>query len=461
MKKALSILFAFVIFINLTTVGKARAISFTPKDPIYSQSAVLYNIDTGTIVYEKKSDMKKNPVQLVQIMTAIVTMEKKSDLHEVISVPGQIFEEFDNYRQTYPEDEFPYNEVITCDIEPDEQLQIESLLHCMLLNSSCDAASTLAYCVGEGSIENFVNMMNETAKKIGANDTKFTNPHGLYDENQYSTAKDMMLITNYALNIPGFSEIVSKTTYNTGSTNMHPEGISVKNANVMMFSSDTDYFYPGASGIKTGKSVQSGRCLVTRATKDGSNYLVVLMDSPLEDVAGEQKFTHINDAKMLFDWAFDNIKYQVIVQSTEEIGTVKVNYAKGGNHLNLKAANDVSFMWLNTYNTSLIDKTDIKYVYSELNAPIKAGTKLGELTLRYQGQELGTVDVVAYYDCEFSTMTYAIAVVESYFKSSTFYKALKIATALSVVYFFLVLYTINKRAKRRRAKRMAQSRASK
>ena len=460
MKKALSILFALMILINLTVAGKVSAISFTPNEPIYSDSAVLYNIDTETVVYKKKSDVRKNPVQLVQIMTAIVTMEKKKDLNEMVTVPGQIFEEFEQYRTKYPTDEYSYNETNLCGIEADEELKIESLLYCMLLGSSSDAASTLAYYVGEGSIENFVNMMNETAKKIGAKDTCFTNPHGLYDENQYSTANDMLLITNYALKIPGFSEIVSKTNYNTGSTNMRSEGIEVKNANVMMFAS-SEYFYAGTSGIKTGKSNQSGRCLITRATKDGSNYLVVLMESPLELSPGEESFTHIEDATMLFTWAFENIKYQVIVQSTEEIDTVKVNYAKGDNHLNLKAANDVSYMWLNTYDTASIDKSDIKYVYSELNAPIKAGTKLGEVTLKFQGNEIGKVDLVAYYDCELSTLKYGMAVVKSFFTSDVFHKSIKIATFLSVIYLFLVLYTINKRAKRRRERRMAQNRSSK
>ncbi len=460
MKKALSILFAIIIMINFTAAGKAGALSFIPTQPIYSQCAILYNIDTGTVVYEKKPDLRKNPVQLVQIMTAIVTMEKKTDLHEVVSVPSQINEEFDQYREKYPEEEFPYNEINTCGIEPEEQLQIESLLYCMLLQSACDAASTLAYSVGEGSVQNFVNMMNETAKKIGATDTYFTNATGLYDENQYTTANDMLLITNYALKIPGFSDIVSKTQYNTGSTNIHPEGIPVENANPMMYSSDSN-FYPGTSGIKTGKSNQSGRCLITRATKDGINYLLVLMDSPLEVSEGVQEFTHISDAKMLFDWAFKNIKYQAIVLSTEELATIKVNYAKGNDYLNLKASEDVSAMWLNTDDTASIKKDDIKYMYSELNAPVKAGTKLGELTLRYHNDVIKTVDLVAYYDCDLSTMKYGIAVVKSFFYSDVFHKALKVATGLSILYLFLVIYTINKRAKRRREKRKAQIRASK
>jgi len=455
LKKAVSILLSAVLIFGLSSEFRPKAISFSPNDTINSDSAVLYNTDTGTIVYEKKSDAQKNPAHLVQIMTAIVTLEKKSNLTEKIAVPAMALD-FTAYKEKYPEDE---DSVITSEISEGEELSYEALLHIMLLGSSCESARTLAYYVGEGSVDNFVSIMNDTAKKIGCTNTNFTNPDGLYNENQYTTARDMTLITNYALKLPLFSEIVSKTEYNTGATNLDKDGIPVKNANVMMFP-NSQYYYEGTNGIKTGRCERTGRCLISRATKDGSTYIVVLLCSPIR-VGDTEEFTHIDDARMLFNWAFSKLKYQIVVPSTEEITTVTINYSKGDDRLNLRPAEDVSCIWPITSSVSQIDKNDIRYVYSELNAPVKAGTKIAEITLKYGGSELGTVDLVAYNDCEMSQLKYATAVVETYFKSTALKKAIKVWIILSVIYIMICLYALNKRAKRRREMRYAQNRQEK
>ncbi|MBP1565830.1 MAG: D-alanyl-D-alanine carboxypeptidase [Oscillospiraceae bacterium] len=455
MKKILSVLTVFIIFLSMVPADTAEAISFNPSETIYSDSAILYNLDTETIVYEKKADDIKAPAQLVQVMTAVVVLEKEKDLSKVVEVPSEIFEEFDIYREKYPEEEFPYSEVTTCYIDDGEQLTIESLLYAMLLRSSCEAASTLAYVAGDGSIQNFVSMMNKKAEEIGAVNTHFTNPHGLYDEKQTSTARDLMLITRYALDQPGFSEISSTYSFNTGATNVHESGIDLENVNLMM-DPDSEHYYQGTKGIKTGNSNQSGRCLITRASRDGQNYLLVLMNSPLE-MSGETKFTHLIDARKIFNWAFETITYRVVVEENNEIDTVKINYAKDRDFINLKPAEEVWSIWPNNVDTSTID-WDVKLYYEELNAPVKAGDVIGSATFKYQGNEIQTVDLVTYSDVEVSKIKYATAVIETYFKSSAFKQALKIAFGLSVIYIVVVIYVINLRAKKRREMRAAQRR---
>ena len=465
MKKILSVLTTIIVLFNIIKPNNVQAISFRPDDKINSEMAILYNLDTQTVVYEKNADIKSPPAQLVQIMTAIVAMESISNLEDTYECPELINDVFDAYKAKYPEEaeypqeSFPYNEITTCFISPGEQLSAKSLIYAMILGSSCEAALTLAYNVGGNNIDNFVNKMNEKAAEIGAVNTHFTNPTGLHDDNQYSTARDMMLISEYAINLHGFSEIASQYSYQIPPTNLDEDGIMVKNVNPMMESGNEKY-YAGTKGIKTGNSNQSGRCLVSKASKDGSNYLVVLLHAPLE-LNNEPKFYHIEDAITLFDWAFQNIKHTVVLKSSGEVRTLKVNYAKGKDSINLKPANDVSCMWDATVPTDTIDNSDIEYVYDELNAPIKAGEKLGTLTLKYSGNEIAKVDLVAYGDVERSFVKYSMAIVESYFNSGSFSRAIKIATGLSVIYIIIVIYTLNKRAKIRREKRMAQSRAAK
>lgn len=459
MKKILSVLTTIIVLFNIIKPNNVQAISFHPAKKIYSEMSILYNLDTQTVVYEKNADIKKPPAQLVQIMTAIVAMESISNLEDTYECPELINDVFDAYRAKYPEETFPYNEITTCFISPGEQLSAKNLIYAMLLRSSCEAALTLAYNIGGNNIDSFVNKMNEKAVEIGAVNTHFTNPTGLHDDNQYSTARDMMLISEYAINLRGFSEIASQYSYQIPATNLDPDGILLQNVNPMM-ESENEKYYPGTKGIKTGNSHQSGRCLVARASKDGSNYLVVLLNAPLES-DNEPRFYHIEDATILFDWAFENIKHMVVLESSQEVRTLKVNYAKGKDSINLKPANDISCMWDTTVPTDAIDMTDIEYVYDELNAPIKAGEKLGTLTIKYSGNEIGKVDLVAYGDVERSFVKYSMAIVESYFNSGSFSQAIKIATGLSIIYIVIVIYTINKRAKTRREKRMAQSRAAK
>lgn len=460
MKRIISILTVVVVMLNFVTLTKSqtvKAVSFLPPEQLYSDSAILYNLDTQTIVYERKPDTKCFPAQLTQIMTAIVAIEKAPSLDSVIECPPTIFEEFEEYRAKYS-DEDSYNEVTTCGIESGEQLKIEHLIYAMLLKSSCEAASTIAYNIGQGSIQNFVNMMNEKAKAIGAENTHFTNPHGLYDEGQYSTASDLLKITEYALSLPGFSEIAGTYSYSTGPTNIHSEGIEMNNVNLMM-NPESMYYYEHCKGIKTGNSDQSGRCLISKASHDGQNYIAVLLGSPfMLDDDGDYKFTHLIDAKKIFEWAFKYIEHKVVLDAAKEVSTLKINYAKGKEYINLKPVSNVKCMWDKTKDISLIDTTDIEYVYEELNAPVKAGEKLGTLKLTYLKEEIGRVDLVAYSDAELSYVKCSMAILDSYFTSSAFKTAIRVATGLSIIYLVIAVYTINLRAKRRREKRRAKNR---
>lgn len=459
MKKLISVFTALIVLLSFSVLVEpqtAEALSFRPSFLVKSDAGILYNVDTQTVVFEKNADKQCSPAQTVQIMTAIIAMEDAQSLDLVEEVPPIILNEFEKYRQQYPEEQFPYNEVTLAYLEEGEQLKVEQLLSAMLLESSCEAAFTLAYVAGEGSIQNFVNKMNEKAKEIGATNTHFANPTGLYDESQHTTARDMLLITNYALSLPGFAELSSAASYSTGPTNMHSDGINLNNVNLMM-DPESEYYYKGTKGIKTGNSNQSKRCLVTKASRDGQNYLAVLFGAPFEtDEYGDDIYTHLNDAAQLFDWAFNNLEYKVVLEETQEIRSPKINYAQGKDFINLKPANDVKCMWLTNVDTANI-VTEIDYVYDEINAPIKAGEKLGTLRLRYLDNEIGTVDLVAYSDADVSYVKYASALCKSYIKSSAFKNGLRIATGLSLIYIAFVLYLINLRAKKRRESRIAKA----
>ncbi|MCQ2465378.1 MAG: D-alanyl-D-alanine carboxypeptidase [Oscillospiraceae bacterium] len=442
----MAVLFTFAVPLSPVSV---QALSFRPTFQLKSESGILYHMDTQTVVFEKNADKQCSPAQTVQIMTAAIAIEKAQSMEAIIEIPPNVYNEFEKYRSRYPAEQFPYNEVTTSYLEEGEQFRVQDLISAMLLESSCEAAYALAYVIGEGSIQNFVNMMNEKAESLGAASTHFTNPHGLYDESQYTTARDMLKITEYALGLPGFAELSAAEQVKTGATNINPEGYEFNNVNLMM-NSTSEYYYKGTKGIKTGNSNQSLRCLVTRASRDGQNYLAVLFGAPFDkDEYDDDIYTHLNDAAELFEWAFTNLEHKVVLEENQEIGSPKIKYAKGKDYINLKPANDVKCMWLATVDTSNII-TDIDYLYDEVCAPVEAGEKLGTLRLRYLDNEIGTVDLVAYGDAEFSYSKYISDVFVTYWKSPAFKTAMRIATALSILYVAFVFYLFNLRVKRRR-----------
>jgi len=347
----MAVLFTFAVPLSPVSV---QALSFRPTFQLKSESGILYHMDTQTVVFEKNADKQCSPAQTVQIMTAAIAIEKAQSMEAIIEIPPNVYNEFEKYRSRYPAEQFPYNEVTTSYLEEGEQFRVQDLISAMLLESSCEAAYALAYVIGEGSIQNFVNMMNEKAESLGAASTHFTNPHGLYDESQYTTARDMLKITEYALGLPGFAELSAAEQVKTGATNINPEGYEFNNVNLMM-NSTSEYYYKGTKGIKTGNSNQSLRCLVTRASRDGQNYLAVLFGAPFDkDEYDDDIYTHLNDAAELFEWAFTNLEHKVVLEENQEIGSPKIKYAKGKDYINLKPANDVKCMWLATVDTSNI-----------------------------------------------------------------------------------------------------------
>lgn len=280
---------------------KAEAYTFTPPFTIKSNAGIIMNLDSGTVIYEKNADHQEMPAHLAQIMTAIVVMENCSDIDNTtitLDIDADIY-----FQNLAASDDIRYAEIGTGDT-----LTVTEYLYAMLLTSGCDAAYALSNFIGNGSTEAFVKMMNDKAVEIGCTGTHFVNATGLYDKYQITTARDMMLITKYALEkVPRFREISTANLYNTTSksktVSYAMNGWAWKHSNTMT-EKDNLFYYEGASGIKTGNLNDYGRNLITLATRDGITYLVILLGAPFEDEEGELRFYHIEDAEELLDWGY-------------------------------------------------------------------------------------------------------------------------------------------------------------
>lgn len=219
-----------------------------------AESSIVLVSNTNEIAYENNAHKRLPIASTTKIVTAIVVLENTDDIHKTVTIPKE-----------------------ACDIEgssiylyENEKITIEALLYGLLLNSGNDAATALAIKTA-GSVESFVKLMNAFSEKLGLCDTSFTNPHGLNDENHYSSAYDLSQIMRYAMLNEDFAKIVSTKEIK----------FSSENGNARYFANHNKLLriYEFANGGKTGFTKASGRCLVTSAKKDGVSLICVTLNA--------------------------------------------------------------------------------------------------------------------------------------------------------------------------------------
>lgn len=240
---------------------------------------------SGRIIYSKNEDMKLPMASTTKIVTAITVIENCQNLDEIIEV---------NHSCVGVEGTSIY-------LRTGETMSIRDLLYGLMLRSGNDSAVALACHVG-GNVNGFAEMMNKIARKVGANNSNFTNPHGLHDDNHYTTAHDLALITAYALNNDTFKEIVSTKSHVIPQTNMS-EKRYLTNKNKLLNTLE------GCCGVKTGFTKKAGRCLVSACERENVTYVCVVLNcGPMFE----------ESASMLHS-CFQNYEYKQIIDKNKEI----------------------------------------------------------------------------------------------------------------------------------------------
>jgi len=452
MKRLICLIASLVMILPFVKIDDTDGVNFPYKEPLSSESAVLISLDTDSIIHERNADIAQCPGPLVNIMTAVIVLENCKDLNQELTLDPDI------YTHIYDELDDP-EDLPMVEISDNDVLTVSDLLYCMMLTSSVEAAEMLAHHVGkliQSASENkggdpvavFVEKMNEKAAEIGMRSTKFMNAHGMHDPQQYTTARDMATLTKYALDVPLFQEIATAYSYNPTVPNIkrHPnhEKWVWTHSNVMMDDKDTFYYYLGAKGIKTAKLETAGRNIVTIASKNGYNYLVVLMKAPFKDADGNVEFYHIKDAMQLLDWAFDHFSRQEVLASTAELGERPVKLADndGKNYVLARPKESVELLWCDEIEVNLINHDKIIWYKENLMAPIDKDEVLGEVTLEYSGEELAKVELVAVSGVKRSKSKYNLEVAKRFTKSEWFRTAIKITIILSIIYIIICIYAM-------------------
>ncbi|MBQ3235361.1 MAG: D-alanyl-D-alanine carboxypeptidase [Clostridia bacterium] len=228
--------------------------SYSTSAYTVSHGECVIEVNSGRILYETASNVKLPMASTTKILTALTVIEN-FDVNKEITVPKKCVG----------------IEGSSVYLREGEKLTVKELLYGLMLRSGNDCAECLASCLI--SRDEFIKLMNKTAKNCGAKNSNFVNPHGLPDDNHYTTAYDLAKISVKAIKNPIFKEIVSTKRVNI-SNDGYPYDRLLVNKNKLLFS------YDGCTGIKTGYTKKAGRCLVTSAERNGMEVVSVVIDSP-------------------------------------------------------------------------------------------------------------------------------------------------------------------------------------
>lgn len=404
---------------------------------------MLINLDDDSypVVAQKNIDERLYPASLTKIVTAMVTLENVKD----VSVKTKMSQAaYDASVGTGAQ---------VAGITVGEELSVDTLLYLTMVYSACDACEVLAEFVG-GTKENFVKMMNDWVKKVGCNGTHFTNPSGLHNDNHYTTARDMSKITLEALKNSAFVKYSTTTEYKY-------KGYTLPHTNLMLHPGYVTYYYEYAQGIKTGSTEQAEYNVIVKASKDGYNYLAIVMKSPQQKIKNQSYLTKCSfvDAKSLFEWAFDSLKYTTIVAKDEVIGEVPVENGKDADTVALVAAKDTNVIVPVGLDKSAVI-IEITEKPSSLKAPVAKGQKVCSANIIYGDEVIASVPLVAAKTVELSTFLKLINAIKSFFSLTVVKVILVVALLALILYAYVFFRSLNKKKKvekRRQARRDAHS----
>lgn len=334
----------------------------------YAKSSIVMDVNTGRILYSNNPNQKLPMASTTKIMTVFLAIEN-ADLNDIVKVSKKA--SFQTGSSVY--------------LKEGDKMRLEDLLYCVMLRSGNDAAVATAEHIS-GSVEDFAKLMNEKAKQMGAKNSNFTNPHGLPDDNHYTTAYDLALITRQALKNDTFAKIVRSKNHTI--TKVISEDRFLQNKNKMLWQ------YPGSDGVKTGYTGKAGKCLVSSASKDGWQILTVVLNTG--DIW--------DSSTKLLDYGFNNYDKIKIVDKNSIAYELDVLKGKEKTVKAIPTEELYAPLFKNKEGYEVVE-----YLYEPpevVKAPIKKNEKAGVLKIYADNFLLGSVDLMYNKDIESSDVFY-------------------------------------------------------
>lgn len=425
----MKILKSFIFGIFFVLIVSANGVSsFALEYPqLDAKSYIVMDSGTSLVLFEKNADERTYPASMTKLMTAIIATENITP-ETIITI-------------TEKDVAGLYEQGSAVNLKAGEEIPFSELLKYFLVASGNDAANAIARHIS-GDNDTFAKLMNEKAALLTCTGTNFTNPHGLHDDNHYTTARDMALIGLAAAKIPAIAEICAIDKISIAPTNKHPDGQTFTSTNYLISRyKDNRYVYSGATGLKTGWTGEAGMCLTATATKGDLNVLSVVMGAPKR---ADGSLGSFSETTKLLDFTFKNFESKVYLTDTEPMSEIPIALGKDREFLVLSLQTP--------YRDTLplgIKREDLNIVTmlkDDISAPIDAGEVLGSATISYNGQVRQTINLISSVAVERSSLSYVLSLLGNFFGSIWF----KIIFVSLVLIFVLLLIVRQRNINRRR-----------
>lgn len=414
------------------------------EDHLYGEAVVIIDGDTGDILFSKNARVRMYPASTTKIMTLLLAVESGVSMDTVVTIPQEA-------------DDIPRSDSSTTPVYAGEITTFGDLLYGMMIPSGNDAANAVAVLLG-GSLDAFVQRMNDRAAELGCIGTHFANAHGYHDENHYTTAYDMALIARAAIQYEQVQEICTTLKY---TMNVSPRGeiqLATKNS---LLKDTSAYYYPECIGVKSGYHSKAGYCFVGAAKRDGVTLVTVTFNCP-ED---ENKFS---DTVRMFDYGFTRYTPftldQMFEQTRSRLETIRVSNAAADDPLGgviqpelARISNPDYERMIQTGSEGSISAALDDFlsrcsvsITGNLVAPISAGEIIGEFRYTAQNGEVITASLIA--DRDIAAQPEEVTVYDVMPFLTIFTNPL-VNLLIVVVILLIAVLILHARAKRRRLER--------
>ncbi len=399
------------------------------------QSVIVALTDGEQIIYSKNPNDRISPSGLTKIFTALTAYDLKS-LDETIIVAENIAD-------------YTSNLEITARLKPGEMLSFYDLLGAMVVGSANDAAyQTAITCCGD--IEAFVGKMNEKAKAMGLENTNFTNPTGIYDENQYTSAADMLTIYRAFYKNEMLKELVSSQRWIIEPTNVSKKRVYWTNNHLLSTYYELKYFYRYAVSGKISSSSEGGYSIVATAARGGMNVIVIVLNSQLDQGVNYS----LVDATNAFDYVFENYSPVTAVKENELICEIKVKNSADAGYTLANAKTQLKCVIKKTDSADLIEKK--VNVPDFIEAPLSKGDVVGSAEYSYNGYPVGDVELVVSEDIGFSAIKYVGNGIAWFFGLAAVKAIIAVIVILFVAAVVLLVYLVRKAEQKKKSRKTKQ-----
>ena len=396
MKRFLSIL----LVLTILTIPAVALADYDYNSIPTPNMIVVDGDDPSVVFFERNADQKVFPASTTKIMTTLVALQN-GNLDDSFTVGEEVLGTTIKFSK--------YSSLMG--IQPGETLTLRDLVYGLMLVSGNDAGEAIAKHVA-GSVDAFVALMNQKAQEIGMTSTHYSNPHGVQNDDHYTTARDMAKLMAYALKNKAFVEIAATKTYTVPANSVRPTELVLVNTDRLLNAVAGDpvqTVYPYAIGGKTGDTDTAGKCLVAAAEKDGARVIIAMFGDKADMYNGDTVTTNLArfvNAAAIFDYVFAN-GYQSI--NATELNLQK-SFSTGVVNANADDLKDGQLTMTAQLDNLTIRTTSAKIdnikanasaitanvaLTADAQAPISAGQNMGTVEYRIGDQTIATANLVA------------------------------------------------------------------